>query len=358
MLVSVVIPTFNCADFLVQAIRSVLAQTYHDFETIVVDDASTDHTESALRQFGDRVRHIRQEQSGPSVARNRGILQAKGELIAFLDADDVWRPTKLARQVDHLNHHPETVLVYTDFTRGSFLSLPSPRTSGEPSRTSPAQLAGPLTTHHSPTHHSLFCGGQSRLRAFKPRNSSDAFHALLDENFIHTSSVLVRRQALARSGLFEPTLRGSEDLELWLRLARLGPFGLVDEILVDVRQHATNTTKSIGFVREQIRATRMMLERWGSDPAAVRLLRRRLGICSWNLAFAEQCRGHYAEARTAYWSSARHTFAARPSPLSLFLNWKAREKTAPVAAAMARAAFMSLPSGVVSLARKVTRRIT
>src|SRR5712692_3480948 len=185
MLVSVVIPTFNSADYVVQAIQSVLAQTYQEFEIIVVDDASTDNTEELLRPFADRICYVRQDRGGQSAARNRGILQARGELIAFLDADDLWRPTKLARQVEYLKCHPEACLVYTDFTRG-----PLPGSNNE-----------------------------SRLRDFKPRDPADVFHGLLEENFIATPTVMVRRSALARSGLFDPTLRGSEDLDLWLRLA-------------------------------------------------------------------------------------------------------------------------------------------
>jgi glycosyltransferase involved in cell wall biosynthesis len=324
MLVSVVIPTFNCADFLVEAIRSVLDQTYEDYEIIVVDDGSTDHTEEALRPFGNRLRYIRQEPGGPSVARNRGILEARGELIAFLDADDLWRPTKLARQVEYLNHHPEVVLVYTDFTRG-----PRPGSNND-----------------------------SRLTAYKPRDPADPFHALLEENFLATPTVMVRREALARSGLFDPTLKGSEDFDLWLRLAKVRSdsplstqvFGFIDEILADVRQHGSNTSRSVEFIQHQVRAARIMLERWGNDPPAARLLRRRLGMCWWNLAYAEQCRGRYAEARNAYWSSARYAWAARPSAMSLYLSWKRREPTPPVAAAVVRAAFMALPKNVVRMA--------
>jgi len=321
MLVSVVIPTFNSADYLAPAIQSVLAQTCQDFEIIVVDDASTDYTEEALRPYAKRICYVRQERGGPSVARNRGILQARGELIAFLDADDVWRPTKLARQVEFLDHYPEACLVYTDFTRG-----PQPGSNNE-----------------------------SRLQAFKPRDSAQAFHGLLEENFIATPTVMVRRSALAGSGLFDPKLRGSEDLELWLRLAG-GPsgisvrsFGFIDEVLVDVRQHEANTSRSVDFIEEQIRATRMMLTRWGDDATAARLLRRRLGICSWNLAFAEQKRGRYAQARSAYWSTAYHALVARPSALSLFIDWKGRRSMPPVAGAVARAVFMSLPSQLVSM---------
>lgn len=325
-LVSVIIPTFNSADYLVQAIRTVLAQTYQDFEIIVIDDASTDHTEEALRPFADRICFLRQERGGPSVARNRGILEAKGELIAFLDADDLWRPNKLARQVEYMKQHPEACLVYTDFTRGS-------------------------------------CPGsndQSRLQVFKARDSN-TFLALLEENFIATPTVMVRRSALARSGLFDPKLRGSEDLDLWLRLAdagngqNSGRFGFVDEILVDVRQHEARTSRSVEFIQEQIRAARIMMIRWGNDPEAVRLVRRRLGMCSWNLAFAEQNRGRYSQARSAYWSSACHALAARRSIMGLFVDWKRRQDTPPIAGALARAAFMSLPSPLVAMVQGAAR---
>jgi glycosyltransferase involved in cell wall biosynthesis len=325
MLVSVVIPTFNCADFLVEAVRSVLDQTYQDFEILVVDDASTDNTKSVLLAFGPRVRYIRQERAGPSVARNLAILQSQGELIAFLDADDLWRPTKLDRQLEYLNHHPETILVYTDFTRG-----PSPGSNNE-----------------------------SRLQAFKPRDPTDPFHALLDENFVATPTVVVRREALARSGLFDPTLKGSEDLDLWLRLAHAHGWrsvGFIDEILVDVRQHPGNTSRTVDFMKEQVRATHLMLARWADDPEAVRLLSRRLGNCLWNLAFAEQSLGHFAEARTAYWSSGRIAFAARPSALTSFRKWRDRELLPPVAGAFTRAAFLSLPTPVILMAQKWTNR--
>ena len=343
MLVSIIIPTFNCADFLVEAIRSVLAQTYEHYEIIVVDDGSTDHTEAALEQFGNRVSYIGQAPGGPSVARNRGILEARGELIAFLDADDLWRPTKLSRQVEFLNGHPESILVYTDFTRG-----PHPG-----------------------------CNNDSRLKAYKLRDPADPFHALLEENFIATPTVVVRREVLARSGLFDPMLKGSEDFDLWLRLAKTESarrnggtgdkdkntrgtthhsllttyhFGFIDEILADVRQHESNTSRSVEFIHHQIRAARIMLERWGDEPLGSRLLRRRLGLCWWNLAYAEQCRGHYAEARNAYWSSARFGFAARSSTMKLFLSWKRRESTPSLAAAVARAAVMTLPKNIVRMA--------
>jgi hypothetical protein len=137
---------------------------------------------------------------------------------------------------------------------------------------------------------------------------------------------------LARSGLFDAGLRGSEDIELWLRLARLGPFGGVEDVLVSVRCHEANTTKSLEFVRHQVRATRLMLLRWGKDPVAARLLRQRLGRCCWDLAYAEMAQGNYRPARAAYWESVRHGHRR--------------------AGGLARAALLTLPPGVVSALRK------
>jgi glycosyltransferase involved in cell wall biosynthesis len=269
--ISVIIPTHNSAAYLSEAICGVLGQTFQDFELIVVDDGSTDNTQEVVGLFGERIRYISQDRAGPSTARNHGILESSGDLIAFLDADDVWLPTKLAKQVDFLKQHPEAVLVYTDYNRSS-----EPGSSNE-----------------------------SRLKVFKPRTAEDSFHQLLDENFIATSSVMVRREALANSGLFDPGLRGSEDFDLWLRLARTGRFAFLDEVLVFARQHSGNTSRTVEFIRHQIRAARLMLTRWGDDPVAARLLRRRLGVCSWNLAYAERLAGKYSEARSAYWASAR-----------------------------------------------------
>jgi len=105
----------------------------------------------------------------------------------------------------------------------------------------------------------------------------------------------------------------------------------------------------VEFIHQQIRAARIMLERWDRDPLAARLLRRRLGMCWWNLAYAEQCRGYYRKARSAYWSSARHAWAAQPSAMSLFLNWKNRGTTPSISEAVARGAFMSLPKTVLRM---------
>lgn len=113
-IVSVVIPTFNRGWILQAAVDSVLAQTFRDFELIVVDDGSTDDTAEILMSYGPALRVVRQGNAGVSAARNAGIRSAKGALIAFLDSDDRWLPDKLGCQVDFFNARPDAVICQTE----------------------------------------------------------------------------------------------------------------------------------------------------------------------------------------------------------------------------------------------------
>ena len=106
-MISVIIPAFNSEKSIRRAIESVLAQTYKDYKVIVVDDGSTDNTKTEIEKFGDKVNYIYQENSGPSVARNTALKYARGEWIAFLDADDAWLPRKLEKQMNLLQRNPE-----------------------------------------------------------------------------------------------------------------------------------------------------------------------------------------------------------------------------------------------------------
>ena len=112
--VSVIVPTFNRAWILKEAIDSVLAQNYRDFELIVIDDGSTDHTRDILHPYRDRLTVIRQANAGVSAARNRGIRAASGRLIAFLDSDDLWLPGKLERQTAFFDATPEAMVCRLD----------------------------------------------------------------------------------------------------------------------------------------------------------------------------------------------------------------------------------------------------
>ena len=114
--VSITIPTFNCARFLGRAIDTALAQTYADYEIIVVDDGSTDDTREVLARFGDKIRYVYQPNGGLSSARNLALSHAGGELIAYLDADDMWYPHRLEAQVAFLDAHQECGFVHSDVT--------------------------------------------------------------------------------------------------------------------------------------------------------------------------------------------------------------------------------------------------
>ncbi|HNX97448.1 MAG TPA: glycosyltransferase, partial [Candidatus Aminicenantes bacterium] len=111
MSVSVIIPVYNGESTLIEAVESVRSQASDSLEIIVVDDGSTDRTDAVIRTLGPKVRSFRQANAGPAAARNRGLTEARGDRIAFLDADDLWAPGKLARQLDFLERHPEVDVV-------------------------------------------------------------------------------------------------------------------------------------------------------------------------------------------------------------------------------------------------------
>lgn len=181
--VTVVIPTYNLALLLPGAIASVRAQQWPNLEIIVVDDGSTDDTESVLHALagdGD-LRWLRQENAGAAAARNRGIVEAKGEWVAFLDADDFWLPGKLAAQFSELEIRPDAVFSYTDVTLRSATGQESDLECGNADR--------PLLTQ------------------------------LLGGNLFATPTVLVRRDCLLEVGLFDARLRTGEDWDMWMRLA-------------------------------------------------------------------------------------------------------------------------------------------
>lgn len=214
-LISVIIPAYNAAEFVVGAIESALAQTYEPIEVIVVDDGSTDDTAEVLAPLADDIRYVQQENRGLAGARNRGIIESQGELVAFLDADDKWMPEKLARQWRWLTEHPEAGLVHSD------LMFWRPET-GE-----------------------VFY--EARPRA---KYAGDCYTRLFFESWVTPSTVLVRRACLERAGMFDERFRWVEDVDLWLRIARHYPFAYIDEPLVLYRLHGASLTRNDLRMRE------------------------------------------------------------------------------------------------------------
>jgi len=217
-LVSVIMPNFNGARFLGEAIGSVLAQTYRPVELIVVDDGSTDGSRQAIGRYGDGVTLIALAHTGlPGRVRNRGLLAARGGLVAFLDSDDLWLPEKLALQVAYLEARPEVGLVHSNlqvidgagrYVRDIFLG----------------------------------CAGSRGLSDDDPEPS---FVQLLNgDSGVWTSSVLVRRHVLDRVGGFDETLTVAEDYDLWIRIAREFRIGFVPDALAKHRKHGGNAGTS------------------------------------------------------------------------------------------------------------------
>jgi glycosyltransferase involved in cell wall biosynthesis len=217
-LVSVIIPTYNRAGLVRQAVASVAAQTFRDFEIVVVDDGGTAGTCEVL-SAGQELRVLRHpHRRGVSAARNTGIAAARGEWLAFLDSDDLWLPDKLARQICLLEGQPELRLCQTDETwvrRGVRVNKPA-------------------------AHHKV---------------AGQIFLPSLGRCMISPSAVMLHRRLLFDHGGFDATLPAAEDYDLWLRLTWRYEVGLVDEALVIKRGgHPDQLSRLWGIDRFRIRA--------------------------------------------------------------------------------------------------------
>lgn len=205
--VSVVITTYNYADFIVTAVESVLAQTRPADEIIVVDDGSTDTTPELVAPYVERnvVTYIQQANQGPSVARNRGIQASTGDVLGFLDADDTWLPDKLQRQLEWLATHPKASMV-----------------------------SGQMVWWHVPRD-------QRTVVSFKPMSPKRLKRELTVRNLVgNPSMTLIRRRALNSAGLFDTSLRWGQDWEIFVRLSRVGEVGFVQEPVIVYRWHRSN----------------------------------------------------------------------------------------------------------------------
>lgn len=204
-LVSVIIPTFNRRELVQKTIESVLSQTYPACEVIVIDDGSTDGTERALAtRFGSQIRYSWQENRGESVARNAGIIVARGEYIALLDSDDLWLPNKLSKQVQLIESLPHICMVGC---QAWLMDSHGKRIEVDP------------------------IGAELQRADY-------SLESLLWSNEVGGGSIgLIRRSALEQIGGFDPDIRFGEDWDLWLRLRARWDFAFVPEPLACIRRH-------------------------------------------------------------------------------------------------------------------------
>lgn len=201
--VSIIIPTYNRANLLAAAARSVLQQTYSDFELLIIDDGSTDNTHAVAESLDDeRIRYLKiPENKGVAAARNEGLRQAKYDYIAFQDSDDFWMPGKLEKQMALLTEMPEAGLLYCPYL---------------------CQKADGSTI--------LVPGSNIPL----PEKQGQIYPYMLQRNTIGTPTVLLRKKCLENTGLFNESLTCLEDWEFFLRIARDYEIAFQEEAMVRV----------------------------------------------------------------------------------------------------------------------------
>ncbi len=239
-LISVIIPTYNRAHMVVEALESVYAQTWRSLEVLVVDDGSTDHTALAVQdsfeahQNDFALRYISQSNAGGNAARNLGAEKAQGSIIAFLDSDDLWHPSKLERQMAVMGRHLKCGAVYcgvreVDAETGKIVRIP--------------------------------------VRAYPQGNVLNEL--LVRDSTAPTSTYLLRKSIFEDSGGFDPMLRARQDWDLWIRLAAQSEIRAVEAPLVDLRHHSGPRT--ISDPTRELVAHRAILDKYDG-------LRRQRGL--------------------------------------------------------------------------------
>lgn len=228
--VSVIIPAYNHARFLSEALESVRAQTFQAFEALVVDDGSTDETREVVAAYAPRVGYHYQAHAGVSRARNEGLRRTGAPYVAFLDADDTWAPTKLARQVAFLDTHPEVGVVFTSYHVTNEAGRP--------------------------------CGVEPGRFPYGER----PFETMLLWPYGSMNVAMVRRSCIARVGGFDEVLTEGEDWDLWLRVSRYYGIANLDEPLATYRRVASDATRARRLTTAPA-MFRRVLDKLFTDPA-------------------------------------------------------------------------------------------
>jgi len=269
--VAVIIPVYNGAETVAEAIESVLAQTYRDFELIAVNDGSTDSTAEVLERFAGSIKIVTRPNGGISAARNSGLRESYSEYVALLDCDDTWMPAMLERTVAALERDSSCVMAYTN------LSVTD--SNGRPLNTA---LVGPEVAH-APSFDEMFM----RLWPIMP------------------SAVVIRRTALDAIGGFAEEFRsyGFEDAYCWMRLRELGPFAYIDERLGNWRfSPYPRPIKNFSFSPEaRAMFTQLVRERWGRsvEPLLRSRARASRSILGY-IGLTELSNGNKQQAREAF----------------------------------------------------------
>ena len=235
-LVSIIIPAFNSGNFIENAINSVLNQSYDNIELILVDDGSSDNTYEVMKKYEDRAKLLRHDvNKGGNVARNYGLTASTGELVSFLDSDDLWRRDKLEIYVDVLSTHEEISFAFSDFNRFNWSD----------------RKFYALT--NSQIFHAIYkVIGNSRYEGHKafviPR--TEMFRLFLGGYPPYSSTIMVRKKIFDQIGIWNENLKRNQDFDFSLRCARATDFIYIDKPLTNIGRHDTNVSRDIEKQRE------------------------------------------------------------------------------------------------------------
>lgn len=266
-LVSVIVPTYNCAAYLAEALDSILTQDYAPLEIICADDGSTDDTLQVLASYGDRIRVVQQPNRGPAAARNLAVRESRGEFLAFLDADDRWLPGQPSALMAYLLRHPESKVAFGEWLvwhaneNGTYAAFDAPLFPTDPE----------VDNAHS----------------------GWVYSSLLLDSIIHIIAAVVHRSVYDSVQGFDETLRTGSDWDFWLRVSRKFPVVKLRRPVAVYRQNPASVTHVVRKENNGFRLLQRAIDTYGlrddaGNVADARAVSRRLS----DLAFTHAYR-HY-----------------------------------------------------------------
>lgn len=288
-LVSIIVPAYNVAPFIGETLDSVFAQTFTDFEVIIVNDGSpdTEEFERALRPYQDRICYLKQDNSGASAARNTGLRAARGELIAFLDADDLWLPQYLEQQLKFMREY------------GCDLACADAMIFGVSADAGRSYM-------------------DSLMPSAPPQGQVTFLELVNAERSLITSGVVVRRDLTLEVGLFDETLRNAQDFDLWLRLARHGArLAYHRQVLLSYRSRPNSLSgDAINSHQRELRVFDKIEQSYDFTPAeraeVSAVIRNRRALLKYELGKLYLVPGDFMRARESFASAIRSKRSWKP----------------------------------------------
>jgi glycosyltransferase involved in cell wall biosynthesis len=291
--VSIIIPTYNSADYLPETIESVLSQDYKDIEIIVVDDMSTDNTRDIISDIGsDKIRYVCLDKNhgGPSRPRNIGVKEAKGEYIALCDSDDLFVNGRIHSAVELLQKFPEVGLVFTN---------------AEKFEDKTNRIIGNFLTGYD-----LFWALPKKnvLSNSYIIETNAAHECLYYENYINTSGVTIRKSVFDQIGHFDESLANGDDRDMWFHITRVLPIGFIDRIGVKIRvREGSISRRGPSLFQNRIKVIEKQLQQVDSSK-----LRKRcydiIASQNYSLGYHYQVNGKFKDAKKYYIRSLKYSY--------------------------------------------------